>query len=242
MAHSAWKWMVVAVTVVGVGVAACSDDDEPGPGPSDGGFDAGVNKERPGFGEDPGTIIGTAFTFPSGVELAGPIYGADEVTGECDNGVSPLGTGQAVRICVPLRNLSGAPVLVTFPPGLTMIHVGDSRIQNGMLIGRIRVNVPPTGGGPGGIDAGTDGGVDPNAFVVPLHLYCLNEQRGPSELNAPYALGPVSTDEDIQELLRLLEGKVIDDQDAIDVVQHALYSITEGNGLTKEDRDAIDDL
>ncbi|MCE9672737.1 hypothetical protein LY474_33520 [Myxococcus stipitatus] len=247
MAHAAWKWVVVAVAAVGAGLVACSDDDDEGPGPGPGdGWDAGVDKVRPGFGEDPGDIVGTAFTFPPGVELAGPIYGADDETGECGNGVSPLGTGQAVRICVPLRNLSGAPVLVTFPPGFTTVYIGESRYQNGALMDRERVNVPPTRGGPGGIDAGTDGGtdggIDPDAFVVPLHLYCLNERRAPSESGAPYALGPVSTDEDLQELLRLLSGKLIESQDDINVVQTALYSITEGRGLTKVDRDAIDDL
>jgi len=245
MAHAAWKWVVVAVAAVGVGMVACSDDDEPGPGPgADGGwdFDAGVDKVRPGFGEDPGDIVGTPFTFPAGVELAGPIYGADDETGECGNGVSPLGVGQGVRICVPLRNLSGAPVLVTFPPGFTTVYIGESRYQNGALMDRERINVPPTRGGPGGIDAGTDGGIDPDAFVVPLHLYCLNEQRAPSTLGAPYALGPVSTDEDLLELVRLLQNKRIETQDDINVVQFALYSITEGKGLTKVDRDAIDDL
>ncbi|MCP3168593.1 hypothetical protein [Myxococcus qinghaiensis] len=243
MAHAAWKWMVVATAVGAAGVLACSDDGDDGDGGrTDGGpitFDAGVNKERPGFGEDPGAPVGTTFTLPPGVEIVGPLYGASDATKDCGNGVAPVGTGPAVLVCVPLRNNTGAPVQVTFPPGLVMLNVSPSRIQNGMLMGRVRINVPPTGIGPGGIDGGADGGGEEELYVVPFHLYCLNEARGPSEQDGPFELGPVSTDPDILELLNLLEGKTIDDEDEADVVQDALYSITEYNGLTEEDREAI---
>ncbi|AKF82446.1 hypothetical protein MFUL124B02_28040 [Myxococcus fulvus 124B02] len=241
MAHAAWKWMVVAVGV-GAGVLACSDDDDGGDGGGkDGGFtfDAGVNLVRPGFGEDPGQPVGTAFAFPAGVELAGQPYGANDATKDCGNGVAPVGTGPAVLVCVPLRNMTGAPVQVTLPPGLVMLNVSPSRIQNGMLMGRVRINVPPTGRGPGGVDAGSDGGSDEELYVVPLHMYCLNEARGPSEQDGPFELGPVSSDPDIAELLRLLENKRIENEDDADVVQDALYSITEYNGLTNDDRKAI---
>lgn len=242
MAHAAWKWMVVAAAV-GAGVLACSDDgDGDGGGRTDGGpitFDAGVNKERPGFGEDPGTPVGTTLTLPPGVEIVGPLYGANDSTKDCGNGVAPVGTGPAVLVCVPLRNNTGAPVMMTFEPGLIMMNSGPSRIQNGMLMDRVRINLPPTGIGSGGIDAGTDGGTEEELYVVPFHLYCLNEARNPSEQDGPFALGPISTDPDIRELLGLLEGKTIDDEDEADVVQDALYSITEYNGLTEEDRAAL---
>ncbi|MFY2557731.1 hypothetical protein ACN469_08895 [Corallococcus terminator] len=245
MAHAAWKWAVVAVGV-GAGVLACSDDDDgDGGGRTDGGpitFDAGVNKERPGFGEDPGIPMGTAFAFPAGVEIAGPMYGASDATKDCGNGVAPVGTGPAVLVCVPLRNSTGAPVQMTINPGLIMLNAGGSRIQNGMLMDRVRINVPPTGIGSGGVDAGTDGGTEEELYVVPFHLYCVNEARGPSEEGGAFELGPVTTDPDILELIRLLEGKTIDDEDEADVVQDALYSITEHNGLTDEDRKALADL
>ncbi|MBZ4401366.1 MULTISPECIES: hypothetical protein [unclassified Myxococcus] len=244
MAHAAWKWMVVAVGV-GAGVLACSDDDDGGGGGGgDGGFtfDAGVNLVRPGFGEDPGRPVGKTFVFPPGVELAGVPYGASDATKDCGNGVAPIGTGPAVLVCVPLRNTTGSPVEVTFEPGLVVLNTAPSRIQNGMLIGREPITVPPTGTGPGGVDAGTDGGSEEEVFLVPLHMYCLNEARGPSEEGGTFELGPVSTDPDIVRLLQLLENKVIANEDDADVVQDALYSITEYNGLTAEDLAAINGL
>lgn len=237
MAHAAWKWMVVAVGV-GAGVLACSDDGGGGGGPV-GGFDAGVNKERPGFGEDPGAPVGTTFEFPPGIELAGDPYGATDADGDCGNGVAPLGTGESVWVCVPLRNLSGAPVTMTFEPALVMLSMSASRYQNGMLMDRVRITIPPTGIGPGGVDAGPDAGAGEKPFIVPLHMYCLNEQRAPSEEGVRYALGPVSTDPDILALLNLLKNKVISSQDDVSVVQDAIYSITEYNGLTDEDRTRI---
>ncbi|WP_338865386.1 hypothetical protein [Myxococcus stipitatus] len=235
MAHAAWKWMVVAVGV-GAGVLACSDN---GGGGGSGGFDAGVNKERPGFGEDPGQPVGNPFVFPPGIELAGEPYGASDADGDCGNGVAPQGTGQGVLVCVPLRNLSGAPVTMTFEPALVMLSMSTSRYQNGMLMDRVRITIPPTGIGPGGVDAGPDAGSEEKPYIVPLHMYCINEKRAPSEEGVPYALSVVSTDPDILTLLDLLKNKVIKGQDAITVVQDALYSITEYNGLTDEDRRRI---
>ncbi|AGC46390.1 putative lipoprotein [Myxococcus stipitatus DSM 14675] len=238
MAHAAWKWMVV-VAGVGAGVLACSEN---GGGGGLITFDAGVNKERPGFGEDPGAPVGNPFNFPPGIELAGDPYGASDADGDCGNGVAPQGTGQGVLVCVPLRNLSGAPVTMTFEPALVMLSASASRYQNGMLMDRIRITIPPTGIGPGGIDAGPDAGSEEKPFLVPLHMYCINEKRAPSEEGVPYRLGPVSTDPDILTLLRLLQNKAIKSQDDITIVQDALYNITEYNGLTSEDERRIASL
>ncbi|MFP2960526.1 hypothetical protein ACLEPN_22565 [Myxococcus sp. 1LA] len=250
MAQAAWKWMVVAAAV-GAGILACGDDDDGGGGPNnprlDGGvqFDAGVNVFRPGLGEDDGEPEGTPFTLPAGISFAGTLIGADEVTGECENAsVESQGTGNYVRVCVPLRNDTGGPVEVEFPPGLIVVATSEGRAQNGLLIERTIITVPPTPRGPGGRDdAGTpDGGVDEGAFIVPIYMYCLNEARDPSNPFITYAVGPVTSDDALQELLRLLNGKVIDSAEDISAVQDAIYSITEGRGLTTPDRDAIADL
>jgi len=247
MAHAAWKWMVVAAAVC-TGLVACGDDDDGGGGnnpPPTNQFDAGVNEFRPGLGEDEGEPEGTPFTLPAGVSYAGTLRGADEVTGECENaGTEPQGSGALVQVCVPLRNDTGASVEVEFPPGLIVVATSEGLGQNGLLIERTVITVPPTPPGPGGRDdAGTaDGGVEEDAFIVPLYMYCLNEARDPSNQYMTYEVGPVTTDDALQELLRLLEGKRIDSSEDVRVVQNALYSITEGRGLTTPDRDAIDDL
>ncbi|NVJ02329.1 hypothetical protein HV824_30005 [Myxococcus sp. AM009] len=247
MAQAAWKWMVVAAAV-GAGVLACDGDDDGGgdnPPPPPTGFDAGVDVFRPGLGEDEGAPQGTPFSLPEGVSFAGTLRGAAEVTGECENAsVESQGSGATVRVCVPLRNDTGAPVEVVFPPGLVVVSTSEGRGQNGLLIERTVLTVPPTPPGPGGRDdAGTsDGGVEENAYIVPLYMYCLNEERDPSNPFITYAVGPVTSDDALQELLGLLQGKRIDSADDVGVVQYAIYSITEGRGLTTPDRDAIDDL
>jgi hypothetical protein len=242
MAHAAWKWMVVAVGV-GLGVVACGDDDDGGGGPDSGtppgGFDAGVNEVRPGLGDDPGEPLGTPFTLPPGVTVSGTIVGADDLTSECENGKKGNGSGVYVQVCVPLRNTTGAPVEVVFPPGLVIVSAAEG-FQNGLLVERIVVTVPPTNNGPGGPP--TDGGVDPSAEVVPLSTYCLNESQSPNELGTPYRFGPVTSDSALQELLGLLANKRIDTDEDKDVVQSAIYSITEEKGLTPRDRSDIDDL
>lgn len=239
MAHAAWKWMVVA-TGVGLGVLACGDDDDGdgGTNPPPGGFDAGVNVFRPGLGDDEGEPLGTPFTLPSGVTVSGTVYGADDVTSDCGNGVPGNGSGVYVQVCVPLRNSTGAPLEVVFPPGLIVTSAAEG-FQSGLLVERVVVTVPPTNPGPG---APPDGGTDPDATVVPLFTYCLNESQLPNETGTPYKLGVVTSDADLKELLNLLQGKRIDTPDDVGVVQNAIYSITEGKGLTVEDRSAIDDL
>ncbi|WP_141621534.1 hypothetical protein [Myxococcus sp. AB036A] len=244
MAQAAWKWMVVAAAV-GAGALACGGGGGGPNPPPPGGFDAGVNVFRPGLGEDEGEPQGTPLSLPEGISIADTLRGAEEFTGECENArVASQGSGAYVRVCVPLRNDTGAPVEVEFPPGLVVVSTSEGRGQNGLLIERTILVVPPTPPGPGGRDdAGTpDGGAEENAYIVPLYMYCLNEQRDPSNQYMTYAVGPVTSDDALQELLRLLEGKVIDSSDDVGVVQNAIYSITERRGLTTEDRDAIDDL
>jgi hypothetical protein len=240
MAHAAWKWMVVAAAV-GAGVLACSGDDDgeggPNPPPSNG-FDAGVNEIRPGLGDDPGEPQGSPFTLPSGVTLAGTLYGANAESSDCGNGAKGNGSGVYVQVCVPLRNDTGGPVEVVFPPGLIVVSAAEG-FQNGLLVERVVVVVPPTPPGPGGPP---DGGTDPDATVVPLFTYCLNESQNPNDTGTPYKLGPVSSDSAVKELLGLLQGKRIDSDKDVDVVQDAIYSITEGKGLTLDDRNRIGKL
>lgn len=239
MAHAAWKWMVVAAAV-GAGVLACSGDDDggDGPNPPPGGFDAGVNEVRPGLGDDPGEPEGSPFTLPPGVTVSGTVFGANDVTSDCGNGAPGNGSGVYVQVCVPVRNSTGGPVEVVFPPGLIVVSAAEG-FQNGLLVERVVVTVPATPPGPGGPP---DGGTDPDAHVVPLFTYCLNESQNPNDTGTPYKLGPVTSDAALKDLLRLLEGKRIDTEDDVDVVQDAIYSITEGKGLTLDDRNAIDKL
>jgi hypothetical protein len=244
MAHAAWKWMAVAAAL-GSGVfAACSDkggggnnDDETDAGPDDG---PGENLVRPGLGDDEGTPQGTPLELPAGIQVSATILGEDAGEGECEGAtIPPAGSGRAVWACMKVTNSSGGPVDLELKPGLTLLARYQDG-QHGMLLERIRVLVPSTGGGTGGIDAGTDAGTGEGVtFVIPLHMYCLNESRSPSFDRMEYELGPVLSDPDIQALLTLLQGKTIDTDEERDLVQEAIYKITEGRGLTRADRETL---
>lgn len=207
------------------------------------------NVVRPGLGEDPGAPEVTPFVLPEGVRVMGVIRGANEYSGECDDAsTQPNGTGAYVRICVPIENLSGAPVQIEFPAGLIVVATSEGRSQNGLLIERTLVTVPPTQRGGSGClrpendrrsRQRADQKSDPCAYVVPLYLYCLNEERDPSNPYTTYAIAGVTRDDGLLELLRLLEGKAVKSPHDVAAVQDALYSITEGQGLTRQDRPAL---
>lgn len=217
--------------------------------PTEGGKAAaqtGQNVVRPGLGEDPGEPEVTPFTLPEGVRLAGTIRGAEEASGLCENtDAEGNGSGVFVRICVPLENLTGGPVQIEFPAGLVVITTSEGRAQNGLLIERTLLTLPPTLRGGAGCGRPEEDARrspsrqvkadDPCAFIVPLYLYCLNEERDPSNPYITYAIAGVTTDRALQEVLRLLEGRKVSDIVQMWAVQNALYSITERSGMTQED-------
>lgn len=209
------------------------------------------NLVRPGLGEDPGSPDVTPFALPEGVRVIGEIKGADEVDGECENEASePSGSGNYVRICVPLENMTGTPVQIEFPAGLLVVATSEGRAQNGLLIERTLITVPPTQRGGGGCRRPDERRAprvgetaqDPCAYVVRLNLYCLNEARDPSNPFITYAFAGVTRDVALQEILSMLEGKTIKGEENVGAVQDALYSITEGRGLTRMDRAAMNAL
>lgn len=212
----------------------CCDegDDLPRPNP---GRDAGTEVVRPGLGDDPGTPSGTPFALPAGITIPEPIVGADDLTSDCGDGKPGYGSGVYVQVCVPIRNTTGAPVEVVFPPGLVITSAAEL-FQNGLLVERVVITVPPTPPPPGGMP---DGGVAAGAYVVPLFTYCLNESRNPNEKGTPYVLGPISDDAAIADLIERIGGATIDRDEEVAIVQSAIYAITESRGLTDEDRAAL---
>jgi hypothetical protein len=246
MAQAAWKWMAVAAAL-GSGVfAACSDNGGGGSNTDDktdaGSDGTGENLVRPGLGDDEGTPLGTPLSLPPGIRVTGKILGEDAGEGECEGAtIPPGGSGRAVWACMKLENSTGAPVQVSLPPGM-MITSDTGEGQNGLLVENVYFTVPPTLN-TGGVDAGTDAGTGgPTSFVVPLHMYCLNESKSPSFDRMEYSLGNVTSDPDLRELLSLLSGKTIDTDDEWALVEESIYKITEGRGLTRADREALRQL
>lgn len=204
---------------------------------------AQVDIVRPGLGEDPGLPNGTPVTLPAGVKVSSPIFGVSSIE-ECE--AAGQGSGDAVLACVPLCNANATPTRVRLPAGMMLISKSASAYQNGLLIEDVEVMVPPSSCGPGGLPVNKDPGeLDregpipaPGGFRVALRLYCLNESMAPSETGVPYALGPVTSDPDLQGLLRAVSGKALN-EDEVQSLQTAIWSITEGRGLTPADRTAV---
>jgi|GEM_PF-1088687 len=219
-----------------------------------------ANIVRPGLGKDPGDPQGTPVSFPPGVRVDGKIEGLD-TGGGCGGST---GTGDfAVQACLKLCNESGGTLTLVLPRGTTLISRSSGQYQNGVLIRDVKIPVPEVVCKKGAQDvarldgrlagagfqlirhtgpsqgatfqlARQDDAPEQGDFSVKLEAYCLNESMAPSEAGVTYELGPVTSDPDIRELLDMIPGRELDEDDR-KVVQTAIYSITEGRGLSPQD-------
>lgn len=185
----------------------------------------------PGFGRDERPPSGAPLQLPAGVEIAGPLRGADD-DGNCPRPyTNTVGSGLWVRACLPLRNLTGAPVTITFPPGLTIVSASET-FQNGLLVERAVVTVPPREvGGPGRL---RDKEEEDDIVYVPLHMYCINSAKDPSDPSASFTLGPVVAHAGMSQIYQLLEGRnIADDRYPVEAVQEAIYDIIRDGAVSE---------
>lgn len=176
--------------------------------------------DRPGFGRSTEAPVGAAYTLPEGITLETPISGyAPEDPWKCNDiyGDDAYGHGALVRLCPIFRNTTGAPITVTLPPGLIFIS-NSSQVQNGILTQRIAFEVP----------AG-------ERFFAPMFMYCANGPRRPTADKDEYTLGPVTQYADFQELIRILDGKDISDEES-GWIQVIVNHLQRKPGLTAADR------
>jgi hypothetical protein len=113
----------------------------------------GGNVVRPGLGNDPGTPLVTSLSLPAGVRIDGVAIGADAEGGQCADRDAVIGSGGAVRACVSIcmdtavyQGTDGASIDLS--DGLILISEFQDG-QNGLLVERVRINVPftPCSGG-----------------------------------------------------------------------------------------------
>jgi hypothetical protein len=205
---------------------ACSSN---GGGKDDAG-EAPQGQSRPGMGTSKEQPVGTPYSLPAGVELEKPIKGDDPYCIKPEQQEKDKkGSGGLVRLCLNFRNTnttSQTPIKVVFPAGL--IFTADQDIsQNGIIVQTVTIDVP----------AGRQ------AFYVPLYLYCLNKSRDPTEgAQNTYTMGPVTQDASVQELTGILQNKALPLVDPNNTVQNAMWNITDGSGMTAEDRAALSKL
>jgi hypothetical protein len=193
-----------------VALAACGDDG-----------DEGEAVDRPGLGRSTAAPTGRPVTLPAGVSVASPFAGSEGALCDTEDG-TVYGAGWEVSVCLPVTNEAEETQELVLPCGTVLVSQTPGT-QNGLLLQRAVLPLLP------GAER-----------TFPLFAFCANEHRTPSTAAARYVLGPVTDDEDVLELCRLLEDKDLRDGNAD--AQDLLWHITEGSGLTREDRELIDGM
>jgi len=201
-------------------------------------FHALAAADRPGMGSSDAPLQGAPFSLPAGVELAGPIMGyslfvpdscrpKDDEEGEESE---PVGAGDLVRVCIPLRNNTDrqpfpqpVPVWVEFPPGFSVVSESLGT-QNGVLVKKQRVLVRPG-----------------EVKYLPMYMLCLNSTRSGSSPYDSFKLGPVIDYPDFKALYKRLENiDLVPEGHAL--LQSVVWSLSEGKAPSPEELSAIDAL
>lgn len=191
--------------------SSCSKDDDsnPDPGPK-----GDTPSQIPGMGDFGGTLQGDPYSFPGGVSLVDTLRGFNNTD---DTVYATVGRGSFVDVYCVLYN-SGNAVRWDIPGGLTFASL-DSADQNGICAETNSVMLPAH-----------------DTVVVLIQAYCLNSSKHPS--GDKFSLGPVTNSSSMKELVGLLKNKNVPSGEG-SVVQHAVWSITDGNGLNSINRQEI---
>lgn len=186
----------------------------------------------PGFGSNHSPPQGAPFALPAGLEIAGPIMGADD-DGNCPRPqTARVGSGLWVRACIPVRNRTGGGVSVIFPAGLILTSASEG-FQNGLLVEKQLIVVPPYTVSGNKLRDGKESDI----VYIPVHTYCINAARDPSTPRARFQLGPVARHGVLAELFAFMADKDFrDDGTKVEALQEVLYDIIKGGRFTADHR------
>jgi len=221
------KYIIYVVTCITL-IAACSKDgthdelddianDTPG--------------HIPGMGGAGGELTGTPFQFPSSIELAGGIKG-DLFLVPMDDYCQQRGSGAFVLVQLNLVNKLGKDTLLVLPAGLTFLS-DDIEDQNGILIQETKIEL-----------------LKGQSCKTLVYTFCINELRHGSSRSSSYTFGPVTNAKPMVDLIKLVKDKGINYEDVgrdqlweiKHELQSAVWHITDGSGLTADDKDFINQL
>jgi hypothetical protein len=207
----------LVVLVVGLAAAGCSSSTgSNGSGTSDG---AGALECKAGSEAPYATPAGAPMAFPAGVTVEGDIGGdlSGDTKAHCKNAVDVEYASDLILACVGLRNATAADVKVTFPAGLTFVAKAQ-QTANGIIVHSHDVTVPA--------------GLTYFAF----RPASLNQACSPGSATDTYALGNVTNDAKLLEVLGLAKTKKINGDLGAEIVGRMIWDITDGSGVTDEHR------
>lgn len=201
----------------------------------------------PGMGNATGELQVDPFSLPEGIEIVGAITGVEETvvaampgneflksTNSLNNNYYTYGSGgQWIRLSITMRNTTNYRMTVFFPPGL-IFKVGEADTQNGILLNWTWISINPH-----------------TTRTIHLDLYCLNKGWAGSSISTNYQIHGITTSELMWKLLRtaglrminyehyyvntgLKSAEAIDYKEITNQLQDAVWSITNGKGLTDE--------
>jgi hypothetical protein len=203
---------------------------------------ASAQEGRPGIGPNEGWPLGKPLALPAGLEIAGPILGAREfinddgdLVAECPDGSRFPEPKRDVQVCIPLCNYATSANGTMFPPGLIIVSSGHT-FQNGLVVDRTLVTVPPKNCTDSMGYTNTDSEEDERirrapagAKWVPVAAYCLNSDKVPSEGEAEYAMGPITSDAQLLKLLPLIQNRKVTTKDDMDEIKQVIWDVSDRN-------------
>lgn len=224
------KCLLIFVVATALAFFSCSKDHPADPEDEETGADYEPG-HIPGMGEKEGELTGKPFVFPEKIEIKGGLKG-DLFLVPGKDYCQTVGSGAFVLVQLELVSHLDKDTLLVLPAGLTL-RAMDEEDQNGLLIQKTEISL-----GRG------------ETCRTLVYLYCINQHKSGSSSNSRYVFGPVSDASPVVELIQLLKGKRINfeqlDNEEFQSLKHDLqyivWNVTDGNGITQEDRDFISAL
>lgn len=160
-----------------------------------------------GLGPNAGVPTGIHFTLPQNIKIIGSIRGGlpyakvvnKDYTGPFPYTNNPkswidYGTGTFVNLYIKLYNTSASPYTLTLPGGLIFCDSLDAHgfgtYQKGLILQDANIQVPA-------LDT---------AFAC-IRAYCLNHTLAPSSYDAVYYIGPVTNNQDLNQIITIMDSK-----------------------------------
>ncbi len=216
-----------------------------------------------GMGNAPGELAVTPYQFPADIVLVGTAAGVDRdesdeaaalISGndELNSALKSGGLnniygsgGKWIKVDVTFTNNSLIPRTIFLPPGL-VFKVDKAGYQHGILMQWVWIVIKPN-----------------SNRTVRLHLYCINKGKNGSGTEVNYTIAGVTTSRVFKELIdrlgwckinyehylydsSLKSGSLLKSgekyEEIADMMQEAVWAVTNGTGLTPELMAAIDAL